>query len=139
MSFRDTGLIVYDPNRGTMKTRITNWCVLQVDKEITRYYRWWVRNHLWTKLEVPSYDAHCSCVRGEFIQSDKLSLWKKYHGKTISFEYDNEIRSKTKSHESGATTHYFINVYSKQIDALRDELGLKVYTHYHITIGKLYY
>jgi hypothetical protein len=137
--FYSTGLIIYDPNRGKMKKRITNWCVLQVDKEITRYYRWWVQKELWTTLELPSYDAHCSCVRGEHIKPEKLSLWKKYHGQTVSFQYDNNIRCNTRPDRNESISHFFIKVESNDLTQIREELGLKVYPYYHITIGKLYY
>jgi hypothetical protein len=69
MSFRDTGLIVYDPNRGTMKTRITNWCVLQVDKEITRYYRWWARVYGGNLFKVISFRYGKNITARQFLSN----------------------------------------------------------------------
>ena len=41
-----TGIIRYDPPRPGLKTRIKWWCVVDIDREITRYYRWWVKKEL---------------------------------------------------------------------------------------------
>src|SRR6185436_9940639 len=71
--FETTGRIVFDPDRGDMKRRVTNWVVIELDRGITAYYRWMFRKN-WFEIDrggrrrpiyQPAWDAHISVVRGE--------------------------------------------------------------------------
>jgi len=75
--YRGTGFIQYDPYRGGMKTRTQNWCIVNIDREITRYYRWWLDKEILNPLGLdqgglmlPAWDAHISVIRGEFVCTD---------------------------------------------------------------------
>lgn len=140
-----TGTIVYDPYRGGMKTRTNWWCVLNIDTEITRYYRWWLEYERHIHLQPPSWDAHCSIVRGERPARQFESVWKKYHDNKIEFQYEHGNVMSDVSHRTdpGAIVntggvYYFIRVECPQLDHIRSELGLRTGYSYHLTIGRTY-
>ena len=137
---KSTGTIIYDPHRGKMSKRTDWWAVVNVDKEITRYFRWWVKKELWVDLYQPSWDAHISIIRGEKPPEDKMHLWKKYHKQKIEFEYSLNVR------QSGDTTgwdrpnpYWFVEVHCPLLKQIRDEFGFPSNWKQHITIGRTYY
>ncbi|RWZ87198.1 MAG: hypothetical protein EO766_11750 [Hydrotalea sp. AMD] len=139
---KSTGRIIYDPNRPGMKKRNTGWCIISVDTEITRYYRWWLEYQYHIHLQPPSWDAHISVVRGEFLSDAVKSLWKKYHKQPIEFEYEH---GNIQKHRSGREQdgivpgdYYVIDVKCPTIDMIRQELGLKTGYKYHLTVGRSY-
>ena len=134
-----TGIIKYDPPRGKMKKKTQWWAVVNVDREITRYFRWWVQTELHINLYKPSWDAHVSIIRGERPPEHKQHLWKKYDGQKIEFKYSVNVR------QSGDTTgwdrpeHYwFVEVDCPLLKQIRDEFGFKSDWKQHITIGRTY-
>lgn len=135
--FKSTGKIIYDPYRGNMNKRTDWWCVVNVDREITRYYRWWVKNRYWIDLCQPSWDAHISVIRGEKPKPELMHLWKKYDKQIVEFEYSHEVR------RSGDTTgwdrpdcYWFVNVYCPQLIEIRKEFELPHDWNLHLTIGR---
>jgi len=89
-----SGRVVYDPKRPGLKKRKDWWCVILVDREITRYYRWWVESQLHVKgMCQPSWDAHISIVRGERPEKHLLHLWKKYDNNIMEFQYSHNVYS----------------------------------------------
>jgi len=49
-----------------MKSNVKWWCIVAVDREISRYYRGWIQKTYHIKgLVKPAWDAHISVVRGE--------------------------------------------------------------------------
>lgn len=135
---KSTGKIVYDPWRGGMKTRTDWWCVVEVDKEITRYYRWWIDKEVINPLEfknkglqIPSWDAHVSIIRGERPYGDLVHLWKKYHGRVVEFEYEHFPETGTKE------TFWQVEVRSEFLTNIRKEFGFPTNYPFHMTVGKL--
>ena len=77
--FESTAKIVYDPRRPGMKRRTEWWCIATVDREITRYYREWIKRERLNLHDIvhpgdrqtverfvqPAWDAHISVIRGE--------------------------------------------------------------------------
>jgi hypothetical protein len=138
-----SGIITYDPWRGDMKNRTTNWCVVNVDKEITRYYREWLRSEKHIHLQPPSWDAHISIVRGERIRPDKAHLWKKYDGKRITFRYEHVADYRTDvsgrfDKQGDGGLFYFVDVSSPELVEIRRELGLPSHWSHHLTFGRTY-
>lgn len=134
------GFIQYDPPRGRMKSKTNWWAVINVDKEITRYYRWWVKQRYWIDLHQPSWDAHISIIRGEEPEDHLKHLWRKYDGQEVKFEYNHNVR------QSGDTTgwdrpdHYwFVDVRCKLLNQIRAELNRPTGWNFHLTIGRTYY
>lgn len=156
---KSTGVIVYDPYRFGMKTKTDWWAVLDVDKEITRYYRWWIDKHVFNPLKIdhegmdkylkekypvttlypPSWDAHVSIIRGEKPRPDLMHLWKKYHGEKVEFLYKHEPRF------SGDTTggdrpnsFWFVEVHCPKLMEIRKELKRPTQWKLHLTVGRTY-
>lgn len=133
--FKGTGRIVYDPLRGTMKSNTEFWVTIEVDSEITRYYRWWINkfevNPLGFKdrdILTPSWGSHISVVRGERPKPHLTHLWKKYDNRLVGFEYSNFVK-----HDKG---FWYVSVKCDAAKNIRDELELKSHWPFHITIGK---
>lgn len=137
MWHRGTGIIQYDPPRPGMKRKTDWWAIVRVDREITRYYRWWVKNRYWIDLCQPSWDAHISIIRGEKPANHLMHLWKKYDGQKIEFEYKHDVR------QSGDTTgwdrpdhFWFVDVRAPVLNDIRAELERPVGWNFHLTIGR---
>lgn len=131
MWLTSTAKIVYDPYRGSMKRRTSWWCIAEVDKEITRYYRYWLKKelHIHSLIE-PAWDAHISVIRGEEPKPELKHLWKKYHGKTVEFKYEhNPMRSKRDD-------YWTIKVYCPFLLDIRKELERPSNWPLHLSIGK---
>lgn len=129
-----TGKIIYDPHRHGMKKRTKWWCVANVDREITRYYRWWIQKELHIKgLFRPSWDAHISIIRGEKPDDDLLELWGKYQGEIIEFQY---IHSPYKAKKN---QFWAVEVVCPRIVEIRQELRKPINWKLHLTVGRTYY
>ena len=131
-----TGIIKYDPYRGVKTSRSNWWCVVNVDREITRYYRWWLKRELHIHLYQPSWDAHISIVRGESVCSKRPLIWNKYNNEHVDFLYDaTEIMS---SPDPDGGHFYWIAVECPKLGEIRKELGLPTGWRFHLTIGRTY-
>lgn len=140
-----TGIIQYNPARPGMKHRTDWWCVVKVNKELTRYYRWWLEYEKHLHLQPPSWDAHISVVRGERPRPAFVDGWKKYQGEKVDFTYqhgsiriDRSQRTDDKAKNAIGGEYYFIDVMCPRLDEIRSELGLKVGFNYHFTIARSY-
>ncbi len=133
------GRIIYDPHRGTMKANTNWWCVIDVDKEITRYYRWWLRYEKHIILQQPAWDAHISVVRGERAVQKNAAVWKKHHGRKVKFRYEHGDIQISKDKDAPGYFHW-IRVDCPVVDEIREELGLIAsWKYHHLTIGRTYY
>lgn len=139
---RSFGYLRYDPKN--LETKYKDWwIILKCDEGLSAYYRHWVEKEWpfevsskdWLeKAEVESevqvawpmtqrgvkltksvWGTHVSVVRGEEPQDKRL--WKKYENRKIHFEYDPEYLNTN-------TKHWWIRVFSPELESLRLELGL---------------
>lgn len=147
------GRIIYDPARPGMKRRTKYWAIVNVDREITRYFRWWVDRELLNITGVegfglcqPSWDAHISIIRGENdvrkMPKELLrELWGKYQGKEVSFRYSLNVRKETNkglvSDRPG--DYWFVDVDCPELVDIRKEMGLPCNWKLHLTVGRTYY
>lgn len=142
--FSTIGTIRYDPWRGDMKHRTVGWCIADVDREITRYYREWLRRERHIHLAHPSWDAHISVVRGERLRPQVQHLWKKYDGMKVEVFYPSpgefyDADSKLSARASVENGHYYIvNVDAPELLNIRRELELPTDWHLHLTFGRIY-
>lgn len=143
---RGVARVVYDPPRGDMRNRTSWWCVANVDREITRYYRWWIDKQInILKLDgrglcQPAWDAHISIIRGEKPSPDKMHLWKKYQGKTFNFEYAHVGQFYAVPPRKGEAPGIFfiVDVESPELLNIRREFGFKTDWKLHLTFGRTY-
>lgn len=130
MWHKSIGRIKYDPPRPGMKRRTKWWAIVKVDREITRYYRWWVWNRYMIDLKQPAWNAHISIIRGEEPPKNKLYLWKKYDGKEIQFEYSHFVKQAKKQQ------FWIVEVKCPLLEEIRNEFGFPSNWKQHLTIGK---
>lgn len=137
--FKALGVVQYDPHRGTMKAHTKNWCVIDTDREITKYYRWWLQKEKHIILQQPAWDAHVSVVRGEYLNPRAQQVWKKHHGRRVEFSYEHGSIQTSKDKDNPGM-FYWIRVHCPLVDQIREELGLVTsWKHHHMTIGRTYY
>jgi hypothetical protein len=124
-----TGIFEYDAGMGH-KHYDPWWGLLYCDEGITQYYAWLMRRH---GIETYSNDlglwgAHISVLKGEI--PPKPELWGKYQDYEVQFHYSHIVRS-----ENGK--HAWVDVYSEELSAIREELGFPFKPWFHLTIGRL--
>ncbi len=134
------GYIKYDPPRGRMKKKTNWWAVVNIDREITRYYRWWIQKELHVELCKPSWDAHVSIIRGEQPPIELQHLWKKYDGQRVEFKYKHCVRQSGDTTGNDRPDHYwFVEVDCPLLKQIRDEFGFPSNWKQHITVGRTWY
>jgi hypothetical protein len=124
-----TGILQYDPGQGTKQFEPW-WALLLCDDELSKYYAWQLKKH---GIEVYPNDkglwkTHVSVFKGD--APTQPENWAKYNGYEVEFHYTHLIRF-----ENGK--HAWIDVYSEDLSAIREELGFPFKPWYHLTIGRL--
>lgn len=143
MQYVTSGIIRYDPPRPGMRNRTDYWAIAQVDRGLTKYYRWWAKKLHGVILNQPSWDAHVSIIRGkgDVMTSNPrhayLDLWKKYEGKKVEIRYDNEMKKAQDKKNNGE--FWFLIVDAPELMKIREEMGLKTTFPLHLTFGRTYY
>lgn len=126
------GKLEYNPKRpGLKKTRGHDefFLVLDVPDNIGVYYRYWVFKRFGIKLSPPAYGCHVTILDGRTpVSPQYLDVWKKYQGKEIVIEYTPELYTHWK--------FWSLPVFSKELVAIRKELGFNDSKPLHITIGR---
>jgi hypothetical protein len=111
------------------------WCVLEIDPEITRYYRWWIKRQYHVKgLYKPSWDAHVSIIRGEKPAPKHMKLWKKYHGQKVKIRYEHRPHVGTGSAKEDRK-FWMVMVDAPELLAIRSEMEKPSDWRLHLTIG----
>ena len=124
-----TGVLFYSDNPVKL--------ILQVDSEIGRYYKSLIPKYI--SCNKQKFQTHISVVRK--VIPPNMQFWNKYQGKSVEFEYDNEIHF--------CETYFWINAFSTELEFIRSELGLPLgskikaphgFMHtFHITLGNRKY
>lgn len=139
--FTTTGTICYDPDRKSMKNQRW-WCVCEIhNKDITRYYRWWIKKRYGIELHPPAWDPHISIIRGEEPPDHLKHRWGLYNGRKVSIQYSHVVR------QSGdvpvANVHnnkiWFIDAKCSVFTDIRNGFGFPSDWNQHLSIGKVYY
>jgi hypothetical protein len=127
-TFSTDGVIQYDPPRGN-KTE-SHWCILDVNKGITEYYRNQFKKKFGIVLFKPAFDAHVSVLKG--LHTPKMdSDWGFLDGKNVEIWYDSNLYWNEQ--------HVWLNTYSKEFFQLREYYDIPDWntkSFGHLTIGK---
>lgn len=111
---------------GKAKVKVyKTYIVAYVDNQLTEYYRSLIPKALYVNGQ--RYQAHITIIRADVEPvPDKASI---YDGKYINYQYDSTIFT--------CGTYYWLNAHSKDIEDIREDLGLPriKYDTFHITIG----
>lgn len=105
------------------------WYYVKVDDSISSYYKWFYSKAF--KQWYPCMNGcHITFIAGEkddrIIQLEEM---KDYIEKEIHFIYDNTIYTNGRA--------FWINCTSKDLDEIRNKLGLRKRDNYHITLGNI--
>lgn len=127
--FTSTGILQYDPGQGSKKFE-ANWALLMCDDELSRYYAWHLKKY---GIETYSNDkglwkTHISVMKGDDVISPEA--WGKYEGYEVEFHYNHIVRF-----DNGK--HAWLDIYSEDLSAIREELGFPFKPWYHLTVGRL--
>jgi len=137
MITHSSGKLIYGPQRKKMDA--TWWCVLDVDKELTRYYRWIAKHEFGVELCKPSWDAHISVVRGEKPKDEYLHLWKEHIDREFEFEIVPKLRQSGDTTRWDRASHFwFINIKCQELLDIRHSLNLPTQYNLHLTVGRTY-
>lgn len=138
--FKMVGKLQYDPDRGGLRNRVgekqrTNWwAVVNVSRELTRYYRWLTCKEVpGLRLHAPAFDAHVSLIRGERPRPGTEHLWKKYDGELITMMVNPFVQI---SDEKNTGKFFFLEVECERMSQIREEFGFPTKWKYHLTIGR---
>jgi len=158
--FTSWGTVVYDPDRGDMKAKTKWWVVVELDRGITDYYRWWANRFInplrydaldrqkasWAlhkdkrqDLHLPAWGPHMSIIRGEKPRPHLMHLWKKYDGQRVEFKYSNVVRFSGDTPGSSSDklgVYWFVDAVCDVGKAMRDEFELPSHWKFHITVGR---
>jgi hypothetical protein len=124
------GKLHYDTSDG-------NWVTLFVSQDLADYYRSLIPKC--ERVVRPRWAAHITVVRAGVDVVGKMLYWDDYEGEVVEFMYD--------PYPLNGNGYYWVNAWSKRMEAIRSELGLENVSKYalrptgynktfHITIGK---
>lgn len=116
-------------SQGVLKAR-DNRLVLEVDSDITAYYRKLVGMR--QVLLKPSFGSHITVLVNKDAQ--------KYDGCKIDFYYSHLVRiSGDTTNNDRPAVYYFLDVWSENLLEIRKEFKLNTWFKFHLTIGRLFY
>lgn len=130
MIFESTGIIRYNDTEGFRLT-------VEVDQDFTDYYCYLIPRYY--NVIRPRWPAHITVVRPEKEIPPRIRYWDDYEGEKINFMYDPYVME--------GNGYYWLNVWCKRLETIREELGLPNVSKYtlpptghircfHCTIGK---
>lgn len=129
-NFCTKGVVQYDPN--SSRKAEPHWCIIEVEKDITRYYRELFKKKFGIILYSPAFDAHVSVLRGMGEVTEKMTTdWRYLDGKETEIWYDPNIYWNEQ--------HVWLNTYCEDYYNIREFYGVENWnTHNfsHLTIGK---
>lgn len=120
---KNSGPLTLHKTTGFLRYSIGNTghnLIVEVCPDISYYYRSLIPKAISTDLNGQRYLPHISVVRKE--TPINLDVWNKYQGKSLEFEYTNEIYS--------GEIYYWLNAFSTELEEIRAELGLPVTSPY---------
>lgn len=109
-------------------TRIRpNWAIVRVPIPLIESARTQIGLKEGQKPAIPSWGPHITIVRGERLDKNK---WRSHEQEEINFSFNTEVKE-------GRNRYFYLDVFSPQLEEIRDNLDLKrrPTPDFHITIG----
>ncbi len=113
-----------------------DWLIAYIDPEICRYYFSLIPKYYYAKRQM--YPPHITVVR-KGRDKPNYKFWNKYEDQQIEFFYDPIIQYDS--------VYFWLNVFSKQLDVIREELDLSMDSYllpptgfrktFHTTLGNM--
>ena len=122
-----TGKIEYKPD---------GWVILNIDKSIINYYKFWVEKFIGKKLSTSFHGSHVTCVAGKYDKGlIKHPRWNEFNKRVVSFEYDSHIYTDKDWFFLGE--YFWLRVHCNELIKIRTDLGLRPqpFHPFHSTIG----
>lgn len=117
--------------QGRLKYGQDNRLVINVDPDLTRFYRSLIPKHI--TFKIPKYFPHITVVRGKWEAPVWTEKWMKRENEIVYFEYSPETQF--------GGMYIWLPVRSEKIGELRQELGLQKnfwkFQEYHLTIANI--
>ncbi len=110
---------------------------VEMSRDFTDYYIWFLERKYWIRFNSPRYGTHITVINKEYHSGmyDWNDLKSKYHNKTVSFEYDEDmVRGGAKK----GFIMFYMKVYSKELDQIKKTAGIKEgdkFKGLHITVA----
>lgn len=117
MSFTSTGTLRYSPKL-LGKSSAKWWLVVDCDKTLGDYYRhlYWLARHRLERMQRPAWCEHITVIRDEEPPVVKQTLWSKYAGQEVVFDYNPTIATNGE--------YWWLDVCCPKLLDIREELGL---------------
>jgi hypothetical protein len=140
------GFLNYNPKREGLRKRPNNWVILDLHRDVTRYFRWFIEKNVTqfglTKINLcqPSWDAHVSIIRGDNDLRGANSFlikknWGKGQGKKIAIDILPETL-KMKKDRDNPGFFFIVDIVSDELSAIRSSFGLNGQYNLHLTVGR---
>ena len=131
MNLTNTGKLIYDQFRKDLKkTHKSRYLIVQPKyDDLDKLYQWYIEKQFGQcmKLQSPVWKCHITVVdpREKLKYPEK---WNAHKDEFIKFEYSPDVERTWK--------FWSLPVKSKQLENIREELGLNPKFNFHITIGR---
>jgi len=128
-------LLIFPEDRKRIKNKKRKYddkrIIVNVSYDFVKYYQWFLYKQYGIQLQSPEFMPHITITNGneDFeLNSKTLEYLESINNTYINFKYSNAIY-----------THwefFSVLVYSKELDQIRSNLGLKNNIPFHITLGR---
>lgn len=133
MYFEIKGILDFEPENKTKKhLSQAAWkkhAVILTDCDTHLYYAWFLKKRFNLELIRPLRGCHVTLIADKVDNKIFEQAAKQFHGKSISFEYENDPRSNGE--------HWWLRVKCPQGEAIREVMGLspKPFWSFHLSLG----
>lgn len=121
---------------GKIEYKNDGWVIMNVDKSLINYYKFWVERFAGRKLSTSYHGSHVTVVAGKYDKGlTKHPRWKEHHGELVKFQYDSYIYTDRDWFCQGE--YFWLRIHCNELIQIRTDLGLKPtpFHPFHSTIG----
>lgn len=132
--FKAEGTLLFNPpdltNKHQLQSEWKRTAMILTDCDIDRYYGWFLKKRFSLTLNKNIRKSHITFISEKMVDDTNFQeLAKIMNGRRITFYYENEPQTNGE--------HWWLRVYSSEIEAIRESIGLDKYPYFglHLTIG----